>query len=246
MEIPHLLFSLFLVKNSHETVRNVFMRVSQGINDRFGCGQEAHWEFSLRISGLREFTHEHSWVSSWGVIFREEIGPLFSHEDLMRLFFKTSWASSWNPRENWFLMQNPHEQTHEVLVKNWIPREKSGPTDFLVKADSSWGSEIPRENPHGECFKFGKNSGHEFTGSWVPHDEKIPRNFFFCKGTLTVAWLPAECPYNPPLQVKSCLPSDSAGHFFSPSPLSFLFYLIDNPHLFPDFPPSSSQHVTRV
>ena len=70
--------------------RNVFMRVSRGIKDRFGCGQEAHWGNSRGNSIIWNWDSISSWKKP--------------HEDLVEVLIR-KWPGHF-PRQKIFLMQN--------------------------------------------------------------------------------------------------------------------------------------------
>ena len=172
--------------------RNMFMRVSRGIKDRFGCGQEAHWGNS------RGNSIKWNWdsISSW-------IKP---HEDLVEVLIrkwpghfprqkysscKTSQSQLRNQSSSW---KKPHEQLmkkwanflvkkkithskpHEVLMRNQVPRGKSlmrssWKIGFLMR--TSWGSgpisswkALPHEETHEEL----KSSWVNLWGTKIPHE----------------------------------------------------------------------------
>ena len=167
MEIPHLLFSLFLVKTlmrqkcAHES--------SRGIKDRFGCGQEAHWGNSRGNSIIWNWDSISSWkkphedlvevlIRKWpGHFPRQKYSSCKTSQSQFR-----NQSSSWKkPHEQlmkkWanFLVKKkithskPHEESssswkkpHEVLVENRFPHEDLMRkwANFLVKSNSSWGN----------------------------------------------------------------------------------------------------------
>ena len=103
--------------------RNVFMRVSRGIKDRFGCGQEAHWGNSRGNSIIWNWDSISAWKKP--------------HEDLVEVLIrkwpghfprqkysscKTSQSQLRNQSSSW---KKPHEQ----LMKKWA--------NFLVKKNYS-------------------------------------------------------------------------------------------------------------
>ena len=160
--------------------RNVFMRVSRGIKDSFGCGQEAHWGNSRGNSIIWNWDSISSWKKP--------------HEDLVEVLIKK--VARWFSPSKIFLMQNLEimitrnqssswKKPHEQLMKKWA--------NFLVKKKLlivnllrySWGIEFLVEKaswgPHGKSVS-----------SWGPHEEvgQFPREKQFLMRKLMRNWNP--------------------------------------------------------
>ena len=171
--------------------RNVFMRVSRGIKDRFGCGQEAHWGNSRGNSIIWNWDSVEK--ASWGprgsphkkvarsfspskIFLMQNLEITITIKESKFLVQKASWAAHEKvgqfPREK----KITHSKPHEVLMRNQVPRGKSlmrssWKIGFLMR--TSWGSgpisswkAIPHEETHEEL----KSSWGNLWGTKIPHE----------------------------------------------------------------------------
>ena len=177
------------------------MRVSRGIKDRFGCGQEAHWGNSRGNSIIWNWDSISSWKKP--------------HEDLVEVLINKV-ARSFSPSKI-FLMQNlmitrnqssswkkPHEDLmpHEQLMKKWanfLVKKKllivnlmrnlmrySWGIKFLVEK-ASWGprgKSVSSWGPHEKVGQFPREKQflmRKLMRNWNPHGETYEERKFLTK-----------------------------------------------------------------